>query len=485
MEFLLWTARESRRFVRASILTLAIAMVCLPASVTFESQTASAVLGASSASRNEFPWMTAIVRRDSVNAWYGQYCGGALIAPRWVLTAAHCVSSIDDAFPDDYMLAVVGQTDLDAAEDSEMRKRADYLDVQSIHVHPEYNGIGTPDVALIRLEKPSTRNTVDLAKPGSLLDQAGVNSTILGWGRTGRDELPSKTLLKAELPVLSGTVCNEQYGGLIDESTMLCTGPLLGGRGACQNDSGGPLIVMDPVSSRYLVTGVASFGGNCGQAYQPGVYVRTAPLADWIRDVRMNAFEPGKPAARLTAKIADDCDYDDCFLSSARSNHQGSAIVSRLWQLPDGTTETDETIEYSFDETGYQSVTLTISDAVGRTASITRGVAVTELVDTERTAPMTIPVGFRQRLYLPSAQGFWANRGRLRARMSGPAGTNFNLKLHRLVPDSNPSEWELIAKSFDSDSDEVVSQWVTPGIYRWVIRSRRDVGSATVELTIP
>lgn len=222
------------------------------------------IIGGTQASAREFPFLAEV--RTGVSL-----CGGSLIAPGWILTAAHCGA--------DYV--VLGKYTLDAASDPCEER----INVQARYPHPLYDALAhTNDIQLIKLETPSTYNPIKLWDGVGTTGAVGATLMVAGWGTLSQDsQTASNVLMKVSVPVQTNQKCSAQYGGNLITPTMLCAGLDAGGKDSCTGDSGGPLFARDTTAAMsFIQVAVVSFGMGCGQANAYGVYTRVTPYLDWI-----------------------------------------------------------------------------------------------------------------------------------------------------------------------------------------------------------
>lgn len=219
------------------------------------------IVGGRRASTTESPWAVFLVDPSGF-----QYCGGTLVAPDKVLTAAHCTTST----PPTRARVVVGRDDKSSVS-------GDETGVRSAWVSPDFQSVGRgTDLAVLTLDRASTRTPLPLAGPADGgLYRDGTAARILGWGATSEGGEASRYLETATVPMRGDAYCRTGNADF-DPSTLTCAGFDSGGVDTCQGDSGGPLVAGGKL------IGVTSFGDGCARAGKPGYYVRIAAVRDRI-----------------------------------------------------------------------------------------------------------------------------------------------------------------------------------------------------------
>ncbi|MBD0744608.1 serine protease [Streptomyces sp. CBMA152] len=270
--------RPTARALRGA-LALTAAATAVPLAAPAPAAADSIVIGGMPVRVEDSPYVVALSSRDRFGRTRaGQFCGGAVVTPTKVVTAAHCLSR--------EVLGANGVRDLKViAGRTQLRgKGGKELTVRDTWVNPKYDPVtNAGDLAVLTLAAALPESyVIGLAGPGDGAYAVGTPATVYGWGDTSGRGSYASGLRAARVQVLADGVCARAYPGNSEgeyqEATMLCAGDPAGGHDACQGDSGGPLI------SRGRLIGLVSWGSGCGEAESPGVYTRISAFTPSSRN---------------------------------------------------------------------------------------------------------------------------------------------------------------------------------------------------------
>ncbi|OCT93736.1 hypothetical protein XELAEV_18011404mg, partial [Xenopus laevis] len=245
-----------------------VSLHCISCGVSYNNAN-SLTVGGTNTSLGNWPWQVSLRQKT------GALCGGSIISPKWIVTAAHCVYGVNSSASGWKVFA--GALTLPSSDD------ASGFFVERIIVFPGYNSSDNAnDIAVMKLTKEITfsSNIQPVCLPNSgMFWEAGTQCWISGWGTTSPVGNNSATLKWEAVQLISSKACNQStvYNGAITPS-MICAD--LHHIESCQEDSSGPLVTK--TNGTWWLVGDASWGVSCSQPNKPGVYVNMTMFVEWI-----------------------------------------------------------------------------------------------------------------------------------------------------------------------------------------------------------
>jgi trypsin len=218
-----------------------------------------------------YPFMVSLVYKGKSE------CGGTLISPNKIMTAAHCtLYNIKD------WTAMIHRHDLTktSAQENGMTFK-----IVKRQFHPNFNGKNdNNDVAVWTIFGKVSAPYYPILDDGTQANKVGNFLNVIGWGSNQAQGEGSAKLKQVLVPITDNKTCQQAYlqpaYRPINPELQLCAGYPDGGKDACTGDSGGPAFVMQ--GSRATIVGITSFGKGCALANAPGVYTRVAGVKDWV-----------------------------------------------------------------------------------------------------------------------------------------------------------------------------------------------------------
>ena len=248
----------------------------------------SRIVGGAKADPKRHPYYTQLmVTYSSLWSTYTGNCGGTLIAPDIVLTAANCLTS-DSAS----VWSIDTWVNSTGFFDSPYEY---YRSASSFIVHADYDDtLLSNDIALIILDEGVTGVTMVKINKNAASPAVGKALIAIGLGHVKSPPVVEAThLMQVSMNTRKATDCSNIYGtSAFKNANHICAGT---SKGTCQGDSGGPLLVHGTSASKDVQVGITSYGSSAGCGLKPSGYTRVSKYAAWI-ELHVCAYSAYKPS---------------------------------------------------------------------------------------------------------------------------------------------------------------------------------------------
>lgn len=231
------------------------------------------ISGDDAAGFSEFPWMVMVLKKTSKSEFLDYQCGGSLIHPSVVLTAAHCIHKMHPKS----LHVRAGEWDMEKT--NEILPHQD-REIHSVIVHKDYyKPTLLNDIALLILKTPVelADNVNTICLPPQNHSFSKERCIVSGWGKESQNrESKFQTILKrVDLPLIPNVLCQMLFRNTVLgkyfrlDSSFICAGGEYG-KDTCKGDGGSPLVCKIPnTSNSYYQSGIVSWGIGCSERNVP------------------------------------------------------------------------------------------------------------------------------------------------------------------------------------------------------------------------
>lgn len=455
-------------FLRRLFAAAFLAILC---TISFDLQSTPVepqIINGTEVPNGQYPWMVALQYNNAQSGSQSQFCGGTIVAPRWVLTSARCVVGRK---PIDILVAV-GSVDLASSD-------VDRISVTKIVGHPNFVNKGYKNVALLRLERSVDPAIVPLrlAAPGTDIAR-GTEVITMGWGRLENLE-STQRLQEIAVEVGHPEIC-ENLPARFSRKLELCVVSRFRDQGSCYGDRGGPAIIREEITGEFVQVGISSWGNPGCDTHYGAVFDRVSIHTPWIiRQIRNQATKQETGDLTLSALhycLGLECVFDATW--NVQYTESGERRARFIWRTEDGGTKAGadaKIFRHTFPTTGSYDVLLSIvyengqrettkfSVDVKRDGVNRDRIRVKDVTDIYVTPPWTISFDYWGR-----GQGTWLHDGNVRVTLQGSAHYDMELSLWKF--DFSTDEWSRVSQSRSFRSVERIRQNVRRGFYYLSVR---------------
>ncbi|XP_074705234.1 mast cell protease 1A-like [Strix aluco] len=229
---------------------------------------AGRIIGGWEAKPHSRPYMAYL----SIRSVSGNYqCGGFLIRPDAVLSAAHCVAGETKV----NIAVTLGAHNISQNERSQQKFHVDHW-----VIHPNYSkNHHVNDIMLLKLNpRAKLTKEVSYIPLPSHNESVGPGTTceVAGWGWTSQTQNETSVLMEVNLKVQSNEECEKYFKSSYDHQSMVCVGDDDRKKSTWKGDSGGPLVCNGKAH------GIVSYGRKC--CIFPTVFTRVLYFGPWIHE---------------------------------------------------------------------------------------------------------------------------------------------------------------------------------------------------------
>ncbi len=290
------------------------------------------VIGGTPTPISAAPWMAQL--------WYsapdgtGFFCGGVVIAPTKIATAAHCVDGYDWS---ENGVVAVGNASI---ETSDTEFVALPYRQWSHPLYRDNEGAADNDVAVLTVDRVLPVKSLPLAsKTDTALYTPGTQAKVYGWGRTSStsDDI-STTLRSATIPIVSDAACRDSYGSnYFVAGHMVCAGKTGATEaettGSCNGDSGGPLVIGGKLA------GIVSWGVE--DCVGEGAYSVFAKMTTYVPAVNARAYDTNPTYDHRADLVARNASNEDLYLFASTGSGMAKSKFGDDWGGIDVLLQTD------------------------------------------------------------------------------------------------------------------------------------------------